>query len=268
MSALGPLDPFRAFGALRAAVARLARAARADHGTLNERTQRTYGAVMTHAFLHAAVAPSRRIRPGTGDELAERAAALAGALGLPTIPYLAGADSHRFAEIDAGGSQIRSLTVTRSGVLEMLWALEQIPTADDAWAVRAVDACTQLVRFARLVSGDDYGQLLATSQWRRRVHSRVDWMLGVAVSTAGSTGERGWRDILLVGEQPDCASGHAYGLMNPYGYGTDRLRGARRSLEPPAIVPVMLEEWLRAGYLRTPNAVEATVVAAIAATDL
>src|SRR3954447_22266648 len=41
VSALGPLDPFRAFGALRSAVARLARAARADHGTLNERTQRT-----------------------------------------------------------------------------------------------------------------------------------------------------------------------------------------------------------------------------------
>jgi hypothetical protein len=58
---------------------------------------------MTHAFLHAAVARSRRILPGTGDELAQRAAALASALGLPTVPHLAGADSHRFAEIDAPG---------------------------------------------------------------------------------------------------------------------------------------------------------------------
>jgi hypothetical protein len=269
VSVFGPVDPLRAFGALRAAVARLVRAARADHGTLNERTQRTYGVVMTNAFLHAAVAPSRRIRPGTGDELADRAGALAGALGLPTVPYLAGADSHRFAEIHAGGSQIRSLTVTRSGVLEMLWALEQVPTAHDALAVRAVDACTQLARFARLVSGEDYGRLLATSRWRRRVHSRVDWMLGVAVSTAGSTGEPGWRDILVVGEQPDRASGHAYGFMSPYGYGTDRLRGAKRSLELAAIVTVMLEEWLRAnGYLHTTDAVEATVAAAITATAI
>jgi hypothetical protein len=33
--------------------------------------------------------------------------------------------------MDATGSQTRSLVVTRSG-LEMLWALEQLPTADDA----------------------------------------------------------------------------------------------------------------------------------------
>lgn len=260
-------DLGRGFGALRSAVTRVTRAARADHATLNERTQRTYGVVMSHAFLHAAVAPSRRIRPGTADELAEHAAALAGALGLPTVPYLADADSQRFAEIDAAGSQIRLLVVTRSGVIEMLWALEQVPTADDAWAVRAVDACTQLARFARVVRGDDYARLLATSAWRRRLHRRVDWMLGVAVSTTGSTGMRGWRDILVPGEQPDRASGHAYGFMSPYGYGTDRLRGIKRSLQPATIVTVMLEEWLRAnGYLRTTNAIEATVVAAIAAT--
>ena len=157
--------------------------------------------------------------------------------------------------------------VTRSGVLELLWALEQLPTADDAWAVRAIDACTQLARFAQVVGGDDYGRLLATSRWRRRVHARVDWMLGVAVTTAGDTGTRGWRDILVVGEQPDRASGHAYGSMSPAGYGTDRLRGVKRSLAPAAIASVMLDDWLRAnGYLRTTSAVEATVAAAIAAT--
>ena len=267
MSALGPLDPFRALSALRSLIARVTRAAKADHTTLNERTQRTYGVLMSHAFLHVAVAPSRRIRPGSADKFANSAAALAGALGLPVVPLLADAGSQRFAEIDAAGSQIRSLVVTRSGVIEMLWALEQHPTADGAWAVRAVDACTQLARFAQLVGDDDYQQLLATSRWRRRVHSRVDWMLGVAVTTADSNGTRGWRDILVPGEQPDRASGHAYGFMSPYGYGTDRLRGVKRSLEPAAIVRVMLEEWLRAnGYLRTTNAVKATVAAAIAAT--
>ena len=221
--------------------------------------------VMSHAFLHAAVAPSRRIRRGSADEFADRAAALAAALGLSAVPFLADAESHRFAEMDATGSPARSLVVTRSGVLAMLWALEQLPTPNNARAVRAIDACTQLARFARLVSGDDYGQLLATSRWRRRAHSRVDWMLGVAVTTAGSTGTRGWRDILLPGAQPDRASGHVYGSMSPHGYGTDKLRGVKRSLEPTAIVRVMLEEWLHAnGYLRTTSAVDATVAAAVA----
>ena len=89
-------------------------------------------------------------------------------------------------------------------------------------------------------------------------------MLGVAVTTAGSTGTGGWRDILLPGAQPDRASGPVYGSMSPYGYGTDKLRGVKRSLEPTAIVKVMLlEEWLHAnGYLRTTSAVDATVAAA------
>ena len=46
---------------------------------------------------------------------------------------------------------------------------------------------------------------------RRHLHSRVDWTLGVAVTTAGSDGARGWRDILVVGDPPDRASGPAYG---------------------------------------------------------
>jgi hypothetical protein len=54
--------------------------------------------------------------------------------------------------------------------------------------------------------------------------------------------------------------------MTPHGYGSDRLRGAKRSLEPATIVTVLLEEWLRAnGYLRTTAAVTTTVAAAIAA---
>lgn len=257
MSTLGPLDPFRALGALRSAIRRLSRAARADHTTLNERSQRTYGVPMTHAFLHAAVAPSRRIRPRSPEEFVERSAALAEALGLPAIPHFAEASIQRFAEADATGSQARSLHVTRSGVIEMLWALEQVPTADDAWDVRAVDAGVQLARFARVVAGDDYARLLASLPWRRRVHSRVDWTLGVAVTTAGSDGTRGWRDILVVGDQPDRASGHDYGHMSPYGYGGDRLRGVKRSLDPAVIVTVLLEDWLRAnGYLRATSAVD------------
>jgi len=56
------LTSFRALGALRSLIARLTRAAKADHITLNERTQRANGMLMSQAFLHAAVAPSRRIR--------------------------------------------------------------------------------------------------------------------------------------------------------------------------------------------------------------
>ena len=268
MSTLGPLDPFRALGALRSAIRRVSRAVRADHTTLNERSQRTYGMPMTHAFLHAAVAPGRRIRPRSADEFVERAAALARALGLPTVPHFADASMQRFAEIDATGSQAHSLVVTRSGVIEMLWALEQVPTSDDARAVRAVDAGVQLARFARfarVVADDDYARLLASSRSRRRVHSRVDWSLGVAAAAAGTDGTRGWRDILVVGDQPDRASGHDYGHMSTHGYGSDRLRGVKRSLDPAVIVTVLLEDWLRAnGYLRTTSAVEATVAAAIA----
>jgi hypothetical protein len=68
-------------------------------------------------------------------------------------------------------------------------------------------------------------------------------MLGVAVTTAGSTGTGGWRDILIPGAQPDRASGHVYGSMNPFGYGTDKLCGVKRSLEPAVIVRVMLDAW-------------------------
>jgi hypothetical protein len=52
--------------------------------------------------------------------------------------------------------------------------------------------------------------------------------------------------------------------MSPHGYGGDRLRGVKRSLDPEVIITVLLEDWLRAnGYLRTTSAVEATVAAAI-----
>jgi hypothetical protein len=78
MAILGPLDPFRAFSALRSGVTGLLRAAQADHATIAQRSLRSYSSVMTHAFLHAAVAPSRRIRPVAADDLVEHAALLRG----------------------------------------------------------------------------------------------------------------------------------------------------------------------------------------------
>jgi len=262
---LGPLDPLRALAAVRAAGARLVRAIRADHMTLNQRSLRSYAGPTSHACLHAAVAPSRRIRPTPTDEFGERAAALAGALGLPTIPHRAGTDSQRFAQIDASGTPTHSLVVTRSGVLELLWALEEVPTDDGAWAVRALDPCTQLARFAGLVGGNDYAHVLAASRWRRARHSRVDWILGVTTTTGGIDGTHGWRDIHVVGPQPDRASGHTHAFMEPAGYGT-QLRGIKRSHARADIVRVLLTDWLHAnGYLRTASAVEATVSAAVAA---
>jgi hypothetical protein len=234
-----------------------------DHLTLNQRSLRTYGTPMTHAFLHAAVAPSRRIRPGRTEDFVEQAAALAGALGLPTLPSLADADNQRFVVEDHDGSHVRDLLVTRSGLLEMLWALEQLPTDDGVWAVRAVEAGSQLTHFVCLVRGNDYGRLLGSSRWSRTLHSRVDWTLGVTVTTAGDAGQRGWRDIIVVGPQPDRASGHAFGFMPPRGYGVGTLYGVRRTLGPEPIIRVMLHEWLQAnGYLRTSEAVERTLSAA------
>ncbi|HXW59819.1 MAG TPA: hypothetical protein VEJ23_10125 [Solirubrobacteraceae bacterium] len=264
MAIFGPLDPLRALSALQSGAARLGRSAYADHTTINERSLRTYSGVMTHAFLHAAVAPSRRIRPRNTDHLVERAAALAAAFGLPTVPYLADADSQTFAQEDDGGSRVRSLLVTRSGVLEMLWALQQMPTDDGAWAVRAVDACAQLARFIRIVGSDDYGYLLGDPRWLGLRHARIDWTLGVTTTTAGNAGQRGWRDIVMVGPQPDRASGHVYGFMPPSGYSAGKLRGVKRSLGSEQILRMMLEEWLRAnGYLRTSDAVSRTVEAAM-----
>jgi hypothetical protein len=217
---------------------------------------------MSQACLHAAVAPSRRIRP---EEFGERAATLAGALGLPTIPHRAGTDGQRFARIDASGAPTHSLFVTRSGVLELLWALEAVPTDDGARAVRALDACTQLARFAGLVGGTDYAHVLAASRWRRARHARVDWILGVTTATGSVDGADGWRDIQVVGPQPDRASGQTYGFMEPAGYGR-KLRAIKRSHERADIVRALLTDWLHAnGYLRTAGTVEATVNAAIAA---
>jgi len=262
---LGPLDPFRALTTLRSDAARVARAVQPDHTTLNERSLRTYSGVMTHAFLHAAVAPSRRVRPCATDDLVERGAALAADLGLPPVPYLAGANSQRFIEGDDTGSEARSLFVTRSAVLEMLWALEQLPTEDGGWAVRAVDACSQLARFVALVRGDDYGRLLRGSRRMRVFDPRVDWTLGITATTAGDAGQRGWRDIIVIGPQPDRASGHVFGFMPPHGYGAQRLHNVKRKLGPDRIVRVMLEEWLRAnGYIRASGAVDRTVDAAMA----
>lgn len=259
MAILGPIDPVRAVGLARSGAARLARLAQADHLTLDQRSLRSYSGVMTHAFLHVAVAPSRRLRGGQ-DRLVDLASLLAAALGLPTVPYLADASSQRFVEEDHLG-HARSLLVTRTGVLEMLWALEQVPCGNGAWAVRASDACAQLGRFARLVRSDDYGRLLGRSR-----HSRVDWTLGVTPTTVGDTGQRGWRDIIVIGVQPARASGHLYGFMPPNGYGSSRLRGVKRSLGPEQIMRVMLEEWLQAnGYLRISDAVDRTIDEAIAA---
>jgi hypothetical protein len=96
---------------------------------------------------------------------------------------VAAPDSQRFARINASGTPTHSLVVTRSGVLELLWALEEVPTDDDARAVRALDACTQLARFASLVGCTDYAHVLAVSRWRRARHSRVDWIVGVTTAT-------------------------------------------------------------------------------------
>lgn len=264
MALVGPIDPFRAFRALRSAGARVAQATRADHMTLNQLSLRSYSALMTHAFLHAAVAPSRGIQGGDVDDYAERAAAIAGALGLPPTPQLADPDMMRFSDFDESGGEECSLVVSRHGLLEMLWALEQLPTDDGAWAVRAVDACAQLARFAALVAGEDYGCILGGSRLSRRLHSRVDWTLGVLPTTAGPDGMRGWRDIIVAGEQPERATGVAFGFMPVRGYGTDALFGVKRSLRPGAIVKVMLDEWLRAnGYLRVGSAVDRTVDGAL-----
>jgi hypothetical protein len=101
MPILGPLDPLRLLGAASSGVARLTRAAKADHTTIDQRSVRVYSGTMTHAFLHAAVAPSRRIRPATADQLGEFAARLARGLGLPGVPYLAGSDSQRSSKSTA-----------------------------------------------------------------------------------------------------------------------------------------------------------------------
>jgi hypothetical protein len=109
MPILGPLDPFRTLSSLKSGTARIARAMRADHATLNERSMRTHSGVMTYAFLHAAAALSRRIRPGSTDDLVERAAVLASDLGLPTVPAVdACSQLARFVDIVRSDTYLRA----------------------------------------------------------------------------------------------------------------------------------------------------------------
>jgi len=256
MPALAPLDPLRLLSSARSGVARARDTLRADHMTLNQRSLRSYSSVMTHAFLHAAVAPTRRLRQPSVDFI-EIASVLAQRLDLPAVPHLASAGMHRFVVPDEVGSHARTLTVNASGLVEMLWALEQLPTSDGAWAINAVEPCTQLARFATLVASEDYGRLLGRSWVARRLHMRVDWVLGITMTSAKEGTGRGWRDIILPDSVLERATGHEFGFMPPGGYGASRLRNVRRTESPNAVVTILLEEWLQAnGYFRINAAVE------------
>lgn len=268
MPIFGPVDPLHLAHAFRGAGQSVTRRLRADHLTLNDRSLRSYGGVMAHAYLHAAVAPSRRIRPLDGDAMAEAAASCARFLGLPSMPAMSGAHSQRFETSDSEGASTRSLFVTRSGVLEILWALKQTPTDDASWSVSAVDACGALARFSALVQSDIYGDMLGSSRRARVLHSRVDWSLGVAPTTMSNNGSRGWRDIIVDGPQPDRATNHPYGFIPPGGYGARRLHDVKRTLATREILQTLLAEWLQAnGYLRSGSAIERTVEAALTPTS-
>lgn len=268
MPILSPIDPLRLPQMLRSAASAITRAVRADHITLNQRSLRSYSGVSTHAYLHAAVAPSRRIRPLGADAFADAAASFAESLGLPHVPTMAGTGSQRFETPGDDGAPTRELFLTRSGVVELLWALEQRQTDDASWSVSALDACAALARFTELIRGEGYGRMLGQSRWSQRWHSRVDWSLGVLPSTMRENGPRGWRDIVVEGPQPDRATNQAFGFMPPHGYGAQRLWNVKRSLDAHEVLQTLLCEWLQAnGYLHTGSAVQRTIDAALASSS-
>lgn len=255
MPAIAPFDLLRLLSSARSGAAKARDVLRADHMTLNQRSLRLYSSLMTHAFLHAAVAPTRHLRRPNVDFI-EIGAVLAERLDLPTVPYSASAGMHRFVVPDEDGSHARSLTVNASGLVEMLWALEQLPTSDGAWAINALEPCTQLARFATLVASEGYGRLLGRSWVARRRHMRVDWALGITMTSAREGTGRGWRDIILPDAAPERATGHEFGFMPPVGYGASRLWNVRRTESPDTVVAILLEEWLQAnGYFHIDEAV-------------
>jgi hypothetical protein len=263
MPAIAPLDPIRLLASARSGLAKTRDALRSDHMTLNERSLRTYSSLMTHAFLHAAVAPARRLRRPSADFI-EVGAALAQRLDLPTVPHMASAEMHRFVASDESDTQSRTLTVRASGLVEMLWALEQLPTGDGAWAINAIEPCMQLARFASLIASDDYGRLVSRSRLGRRRHMRVDWSLGITMTSAKEGVGRGWRDIILPDTTLERATGHEFGFMPPSGYGSARLRNVKRTESPNAVVGILLEEWLQAnGYFHVEAAVKRVAEAAV-----
>lgn len=263
MPAIAPFDPLRLLSGARSGAARARDTLRADHMTLNQRSLRSYSSVMTHAFLHAAVAPARHLRRPDPD-FVEIGSVLAQRLDLPTVPHLASAGMHRFVVPDEVGSNARSLTVNASGLIEILWALEQLPTSDGTWAINALEPCTQLARFATLVASEDYGRLLGRSWIARRLHTRVDWTLGITLTAARQGGGRGWRDIIVPDQALERATGHEFGFMPPVGYGASRLRNVRRTESPNTVVAILLTEWLQAnGYFHIDAAVEQVTETAV-----
>lgn len=138
---------------------------------------------LAHAFRGAGQSVTRRLR---ADHLTLNNRSLRSYGGV-----MAGAHSQRFETSDSEGASTRSLFVTRSGVLEILWALNQTPTDDASWSVSAVDACGALARFSALVQSDIYGDMLGSSRRARVLHSRVDWSLGVTPTTMSNNGPRG-----------------------------------------------------------------------------
>ncbi len=262
MPAIAPFDPLRLIGGARSLAAAAQRAIRADHATLNQRSVRSCSAPMTHAFLYAGVAPARRVRRPSRD-FGVLASALASRLNLPPLPHLASAQMQRFVALDQEGSYARSLEIRTSGMVELLWALVQLPTPDGAWALDASEACRQLAAFASLIGSDEYARLLGRSRLARRHGRRVDWVLAVTVTSRNDGSGRGWRDIIAPGHALARATGHEFGFMPPAPYGASRLRNVRRSESPRAIVTVLLEEWLLAnGYLDVDTVVPEITAAA------
>lgn len=258
MAILGPLNPLELARSGGRLVSAAAQRVRPDHQAIAMRTVRFSPQNMTRLYLYVVVAPSR-FAPRPFDDGQVRRARGFVAAAFPgvfdDIPTSAEEHTTLFTvDSEQDHYRERALYVHRTGLIELLWALDYGQT-EDALVLDSVEMACVIVRLASAVARAPYAELSRAGRGRRRF-ARVDWWFHAATAISTATGPRTWTALRFPGAEPPRAK-HDWAAAPPGGYGYEQLLNSRRSRPPEQIARTFLIEFLRAnGYYEFGGAVE------------
>jgi hypothetical protein len=217
---------------------------------------------MTRHYLYVALAPSRSATRRADDRSVSRAREFA-RLALPGVfpdqPSYSDRDLVVFTAGDGVTGPARRLTVHRTGLVELLWAVD-LDDDDGRLMLPIMDVLQPVLALAAAAATPEYSQLGTLARpWRRL--GKLDWWIAVTTDVPTSDGPIAWSGVLFPCDPP-ARSAHDRGQMPPGGYGADALRSLRRRKAIDRVPRVLLGELLQAnGYFEADAVIEHTLAA-------
>lgn len=263
MPVLGPVNPVELLRAARAGAKSAARRLQPDHRTITVRSVRFSPQNMVRLYLYVVVAPSRFAPRHFDDRQVARARAFA-SHAFPgvfeAVPRSAEEAMTLFAVEGDDHLRERALYVHRTGLVELLWALDYEDTGENL-AIALEEMASVVIRMAAAIARPPYAELSRAGRGRRR-RARVDWWFHVATNISAASGSRSWTELKFSAEMPPRAR-HDWAAAPADGYGWERLRNSRRNRRPEDVARSFLAEFLTAnGYYEFSEALENTIAEA------